>query len=151
MQKYYGNTTRLKTFPLRLNKSSRKKKSSILVFRYLVLECLTQQIILTQIHTPMGAVHFEVLPPFIEDFLFSKSYYIISDTELPLIRLVARSFVSHRQHLCLSHSDTINALSRGHDSKGWPCVWEGNLRPPPALEYGSPPARCPLCRGPRLA
>ena len=52
-------------------------------------------------------------------------------TDLPLIRLVARSFVSHRHHLCLSHFDSINALSRGHDSKGWPCVWEGNLRPPP--------------------
>ena len=72
-------------------------------------------------------------------------------TDLPLIKLVARSFVSHRHHLCFSHSDSINALSRGSDSKGWACVWEWNLRPCPTMENGSPPARCPLCRGPRLA
>ena len=52
-------------------------------------------------------------------------------TDLPLIRLIAISFVSHRHHLCLSHSDTINVLSRGSDSKGWACVWEWNLRPSP--------------------
>ena len=40
-------------------------------------------------------------------------------TDLPLIRLVARSFVSHQHHLCLSHSNSINALNRGSDSKGW--------------------------------
>ena len=71
-------------------------------------------------------------------------------TDLPLVRLVARSFVSHRHHLCLSHSDSINALRRGSDSKGWACVWESNLRPPPAMEYESPSARCALCRGPRF-
>ena len=32
-------------------------------------------------------------------------------TDLPLIRLVARSIVSHRHHLCLSHLDSIHALA----------------------------------------
>ena len=61
-------------------------------------------------------------------------------TDLPLIRLVARSIVSHRHHLCLSHLDSINALAVdsiprvGHVcGKGIyvrPPLWNTEVHPP---------------------